>query len=349
MTRRNLLETVISAILVLAASSAAVLGQNKPTDYPLLTGNGEDSPPPFSELPADQSQSASRCDEGCCQSCSCPRWTASADFIILDRLGGANQMLVQGVAGFSTSDRFPGSKTFGELFTAPGLEALNSNDFQQGFAAGPRVGLIRHGDSGYDLELSYFQVDGWRSDRTVEPNGPDDCLVMKAPGHWLSPTTSQNGWLGWIQTNQSATQAMAWQYASKLDNAEFNVRWNPSSRITMLAGLRWVYLGENLQGALSPPTVAEPPFWSTTTSNNLYGFQIGADGKILEHGRFSIDGLLKAGIFDNNAEDTTLVSVIHKTVYPGSIRLTTPPSSAKPACTASIKSARLFRSGPATK
>ena len=63
-----------------------------------------------------------------------------------------------------------------------------------------------------------------------------------------------------------------------------------------------------------PPSRAEPPFWNTTTTNNLYGFQIGADGKILERGRFSIDGLVKAGIFDNNAEQTTAVSVIAKQV-----------------------------------
>ena len=102
---------------------------------------------------------------------------------------------------------------------------------------------------------------------------------------------------------------MDWQYATKLYNAEFNVRWNPCCRVTVLAGFRWVNLGENLQGALEPPTVSwEPPFWNTTTTNNLYGFQIGADGKIFERGRFSIGGLVKAGIFDNNAEESTGVS-----------------------------------------
>ena len=49
-------------------------------------------------------------------------------------------------------------------------------------------------------------------------------------------------------------------------------------------------------------------FWNNTTTNNLYGFQIGADGKLLERGRFSIDGLVKAGIFDNNAEESTEIS-----------------------------------------
>ena len=99
-------------------------------------------------------------------------------------------------------------------------------------------------------------------------------------------------------------------YASRLYNAELNVRWNPLSNVTMLAGFRWVHLRENLQGALEPPTVSwEPPFWNTTTTNNLYGFQIGADGKIFERGRFSIDGLVKAGIFDNNAVESTGVSI----------------------------------------
>jgi hypothetical protein len=37
----------------------------------------------------------------------------------------------------------------------------------------------------------------------------------------------------------------------------------------------------------------------------------------LERGRFSIDGLVKAGIFDNNAEETTGVSIF-KVVKPSS-------------------------------
>ena len=129
--------------------------------------------------------------------------------------------------------------------TTPGTEALNSNDFQQGFAGGPRLDLIRHGDCGYDLELSYFQIDGWNSDRTVGPVDPADWLVMRCSRR--------------LHPNQSTvinTQAMVWDYATKLYNAEFNVRWHPSCRVTMLAGFRWVNLGENLVGALEPPTIS---------------------------------------------------------------------------------------------
>jgi hypothetical protein len=150
------------------------------------------------------------------------------------------------------------------------------------------------------LEFSYFQIDGWNAFRSVGPT-PNDWLVMNAPG-------------GFLQTQDHFdSQSMAWNYASRLYNGELNVRWNPCDRISLLAGFRWVNLGEDLQGTL-PPERAAVPFWDTSTRNNLYGFQIGAKGKLFERGRFSIDGLVKAGIFDNVAEETTGVS-IYRVVY----------------------------------
>ncbi len=239
----------------------------------------------------DQPLCTGCCDVGCGPSCCCPRWTASADFIILDRIGGTNQPLVSRTDSLSTS----------------GTVVLTGNDFQQGFAAGPRVGVIRHGDCGYDLELSYFQIGGWSSDRTIAAD----------PNNWKWLTMSAPG--GFLQTNEEAGQGMAWVYTTQLYNAEFNVRWNPPGRVTMLAGFRWVNLGEKLVGALSPPTVSwEPPFWNARTTNNLYGFQVGADWKIWDRGRFSIDGLVKTGFYDNDAEETTAVSVIAKHLRSGS-------------------------------
>ena len=138
-----------------------------------------------------------------------------------------------------------------------GTEVLNANDFQQGFSGGPRVGLIRHGDDGYDLELSYFQIDGWNDYRSVGPT-PEYWLVMRAPG-------------GFLQTqDHKQTQMMAWDYASRLYNAELNVRWNPCARVTMLAGFRWVNLWEDLQGTLPPERAV--PFWDTKTTEQSLWF-----------------------------------------------------------------------------
>ena len=149
--------------------------------------------------------------------------------------------------------------------------------------------MIRHGDRCYDIELMYFQIDGWNSTRRLDPNG--DVLEFSAPGGF---------------TVRSITDPMQFDYSSKLYNGELNLRWNPTCRITLLAGFRWVELRENLNGALVPATVES--FWNTNTKNDLYGFQIGTDTKLWEYGCFSIDGLVKAGIFNNHAEQTTAVN-----------------------------------------
>ena len=59
--------------------------------------------------------------------------------------------------------------------------------------------------------------------------------------------------------------------------------------------------------------------------------------EILARGRFSLDALVKTGLYENDAEETTGVSVIAKQVRLGPLRPTTRPSSAKPACCASIR------------
>ncbi len=252
---------------------------------------------------------------------STPQWTVSAEAIVLGRMGGVNQTLVS---------RVPGTVQFYDTATASGTEALNSNQFQ-GFSAGPRISIIYHGDSGYGAELSYFNIFDQSDGKAVGPTNPLDWLVMKAPGAF------------W-QTQDFPYQAMAWKATTNLYSAEANGRLDLSSRVTMLAGVRWLQLNDNLQGTLTPadrsnptwktppnnytlldlltlPPVGSggtyPPFWTTSTTNNLYGVQIGLDGKIWELGRFSISGTIKVGVFDNNAGQSTGVS-LEKTVYPAS-------------------------------
>ena len=263
---------------------------------------------------------------------SAPQWTFSAEAIGLARQGGANQTLVARVPGnvpfYVQSGPGPDSATY------PGAEALNSDQFRQGFAAGPKLSLTYHGDSGYGAELSYFNVLGLSAAKAVGPDNPPDWLVMKAPGAF------------W-QTQDFPYQAMEWKDATSLRSFEANGRLDLSRRVTVLAGLRWLQLNDSLQGTATPadrtaPTWKEycsgdtllglpsqcstkyypggtagiyPPFWTTSVTNNLYGVQIGLDGKLLEFGRFSLDGTIKAGLFDNAAEQSTIVSM-HKQLFP---------------------------------
>jgi hypothetical protein len=250
------------------------------------------------------------------------RWTVSVEAIVMERTGGVSRTLVE---------RVPGTEPFLRTLTATGPEAFNSNQFQQGYSAGPKIDLIYRGDSGYGVELSYFNMFNQSATHATGPDTPADWLVMKAPG------------LFW-QTQDFPYQGMVWSDTTNLYSAEVNGRLALSSRVTVLAGFRWLQLNDTLQGTLSPadrtvPTwknncdinnctlkdVAQaplgpltnpyPPFWTTNTANNLYGLQIGIDGKLLEFGRFSVDGQIKIGLFDNNAEQATAVS-LKKVVYP---------------------------------
>ena len=246
---------------------------------------------------------------------STPRWTVSAEAIGVGRMGGVNQTLAA---------RVPGNVQFYDTASASGVEAFNANQFQ-GFSAGPRISIIYHGDSGYGAELTYFNVFNQGATKAIGPDSPADWLVMKAPGSF------------W-QTQDFPYQAMAWKSTTNLYSAEANERLDLSRRVTVLAGFRWFQLNDKLLGDLSPadltaPTWKQtcfkvfpfncdifhitpggtagnyPPFWLTSTTNNLYGVQIGADVKLLELGRFSLGGLIKAGVFDNRAEQWTGVSM----------------------------------------
>ncbi|MGO9740786.1 MAG: BBP7 family outer membrane beta-barrel protein [Roseiarcus sp.] len=277
--------------------------------------DGEGALPSTASSPDDPAESA-------------PRWTFSAEAILLQRLGGVNQTLVSRVPG--STPFFVQTPPFYDTATAPGVEAFDSDQFRPGFSAGPKISLTYHDDSGYGVELSYFNIFDWSDTKAIGPDDPADWLVMKAPG------------IFW-QTQDFPYQAMVWKDAASLYSAEANGRLDLSRRVTVLAGLRWLQLNDSLQGTLAPadraaPTWKQncpgdnlfqvlqcapaggqagsyPPFWNTSTTNNLFGVQVGVDGKILDFGRFSLDGVMKIGLFDNNAEQSTGVS-LKKTVYP---------------------------------
>jgi len=253
---------------------------------------------------------------------SIDRWTLSAETIFFERVGTADRTLVE---------RVPGAVPFIQVPTTPGQSALNSTDLNQGFSPGLRLGVTYQAASNLGLKLSFFRIACWDSTRSIGPDNPPNWLVMRAPGSFF-------------QTQDFSYQSMKWDYSTDLNNAELNLRYNFSRRVTLLAGFRWLQLNENLQGTIPPPdqiqplwklnpynnlsdvrrietqpgkpaTGAFPPFWNTSTTSNLFGFQIGAEGKLFERGRFSIEGLTKVGAYWNHASQSTGVSLL-KTVYP---------------------------------
>ncbi|WP_420131133.1 hypothetical protein [Rhodopseudomonas sp.] len=252
-----------------------------------------------------------------------PRWTASVEALMLGRSGAGSQSLVSLVPGDVPWWTPVGPNTS----NVPGVEVLNSNQLHQRLAAGPRIAVSYSDPSGYGVELSYFNVLGLKASRSIGPETPGQWLVMKAPG---------NFW----QTQDYAYQSMVWQDETRLHSLEANLRLELSPRVTLLAGVRWLQLHDQLQGTLDPAdlgqpmwkfnvpsrlsdavplpgssVVINPPFWTSSTTNNLYGVQIGARAILWEIERVSVEGVLKAGLFDNHATQTALVSM-QKQIYP---------------------------------
>ena len=130
-------------------------------DRVVANGNNEDSlAPSSSQMPVDQSQAAGRDATGSSRSENPPRWTVSAEAIILDKIGSTDRTLVS---------RVPGVLPFNQVSNTPGAPALNSQRLNQGFAPGPKLGLIYNIDSGFGLELSYFHVSDWNITQAIGP------------------------------------------------------------------------------------------------------------------------------------------------------------------------------------
>ena len=301
----------VRACLVVMAFAAA------PAAPASAGGNGGEGASSAPGEPADPQQSA-------------PRWTFSAEALGLGRSVNVNQPLVSRVPGNVPFYVFPTpTPPLYDSATYPGFEALNSNQFRQGLAAGPKLSLTYRGASGYGFEASYFNVLGLNAVKAIGPDAPANWLTMKAPGSF------------W-QTQDFPYQAMAWRDSTNLYGAEANGRFGVSSGVTLLAGLRWIALNDELQGTLTPvdlgepswkvdypsptlwqirnppagaPIAINPPFWTTRTTNNLYGVQVGVEGKLWEVGRLSLDGQVKAGVYDDRAEQSALVSMA-KQLYP---------------------------------
>ncbi len=247
----------------------------------------------------------------------------SAEALMFGRAGTGNQPLVSLVPGDVPWWTPTGPNTTNVL----GVEALNSNQLSQRPAAGPRIGVNYRDPSGYGVELSYFTALGLKASRNVGPEAPGQWLVMRAPGTF------------W-QTQDYAYQSIVWRDDTRLHSLEANARLDLSRRVTLLVGVRWLQLRDQLEGTLDPAdlgqplwkfnipsrlsdavpqpgsaVVINPPFWTSVASNNLYGVQVGARATLWEIDRVAIEGVAKIGLFDNHATQTTLVSM-QKQVYP---------------------------------
>jgi hypothetical protein len=195
-----------------------------------------------------------------------PRWTASAGAVILHRQDLPWHVLVED--------------------PETGSPLMTSADINLGWAAGPRFELIRHFDSGREIEFEYFGVQNWAQTAHAQ-NG--------------RVVTDERWWRQFVFDDLRA------YYGSDFHSVELNLR-RPlfgSPYLKGFVGLRYLELREEL---VTEVTLIQDPFVFTNRgdldlNNHLYGAQLGLEGVLWDpSGPFRLDGFIKAGIYGNHVD-----------------------------------------------
>ncbi len=175
------------------------------------------------------------------------------------------------------------SKPEGDTIARPagGLLTISAGgDFDFDWSGGVDVYVARQFGSGLGVEVRYFGVDS-NAGFDYEDTGNLDI------GH----TTVIN-----LFDVDAA-------YQSQLHSTEVNLRMPSSERVTWLAGFRWIELQETLNYDIDLLSLVNNDFnWNT--NNHMYGGQLGLDLQLWDlASRFSINTVLKAGVYGNDADN----------------------------------------------
>jgi hypothetical protein len=201
-----------------------------------------------------------------CNKCCAPLWVVNVGAIALQR----------------------GTPHSSALISGPGGTVLDANAFKFNYAVGADISAIRQ-VSRYDLfdavDFRYFGIQSSQADASV-------------PGViWALPTTPPLVGVGPIDAS----------YHTKLFSSEFNLRrYTPGGRVTLLAGVRWIQMSEQLNFTFIAPVAT-----GFTTLNNMLGTQVGADISLWNRGGpLSVVCTSKAGVYGNSSLASSNVGVL---------------------------------------
>ncbi|HUT88448.1 MAG TPA: hypothetical protein VMY37_03035 [Thermoguttaceae bacterium] len=261
--RKILALVTVLAVVALAGTTAAFAEERIAGNSILLSSYQE-------AVQADNSLTLADDDACIAASDSCemlyqycgPRWTVGAGAVIKQRNDMPKMMLAQGAEG----------------------ETMSSSDIDVDWGSGPWLELIRHMDCGWDLEVEYFSIDNYTGTAEAHDSTP------------VSPT--------WYW-GQFVFDDLYARYSNDLKSLEFNLRWPlcDNGNLKGIVGVRWTELNEEL---FTRVTLVQGPLIARqrgmlSLNNNLYSFQLGAEGVLWEPCcQFRVEGLVKAGIGGNH-------------------------------------------------
>ncbi len=177
--------------------------------------------------------------------------------------------------GFRLASQLPG-----------GAEAFNTSDMDFAFRWGPHIGFYYSFSESASVGVEFFGIDGWSAHGEAAGN-----ISVAFPGTSL----------------QSEAGAAAFDYNSTLYSTEINVRHHTYDWLALLAGFRWIELGEKFAGSFASdqPGVSA---YGIDVNNHLYGFQTGVLAST-RRDDWCGDIWAKTGIYGNSANQRTAANL----------------------------------------
>lgn len=187
------------------------------------------------------------------------------------------------------------------LLDGGGATVVNADQLDFGWETGFDVALSRRWSDYHNIELRYFQIDGWDA-MLSSPFVATDAIATSPP--------SPLGVAGTVD----------YLYESSIRSAEINLvnRLLPNESFRLALGFRWMQINENLSQTFLPVASV----FDIDTGNNLYGLQLGGDVVLYRGIRFNVAGWIKSGIYANVADQST--SIVGGPVVSNEIGETTP-------------------------
>ena len=178
------------------------------------------------------------------------------------------------------------SSSFPLLIDAGGSTLVNAKDLDYGWNSGFDVALSRKTRNGSNVELRYFQINGWTADFSA-PFVATNAIATNLPSPLAGAGTVN--YLG-----QSAL------YSFEINLVDRSVN---NERMQFSLGFRWLELSENLAQTFTPG--GPPDTFIIDTNNHLYGGQLGLQGVFYDGPRLNVIGWGKAGLYANVADQST--------------------------------------------
>lgn len=202
-----------------------------------------------------------------------PLWTARVGAIFLNRGGPRSTVMVD-----------DGSSPL-----------LYSGQYDFNIPWGMEVDAIRHNinGTGWGIEGRYFGVSNFNAGTSATyPFGAEVPYINPIGATGYSPTTMNSSY-----------------ETSHLLNFELNARKQVNPDLQYLVGFRYFGFNEAVGINLASDPFSYYSNHQIGASNHLYGVQIGADKRLWQHGRFQLEGIVKAGLYGNQSSNNVVAVV----------------------------------------